>query len=228
MLNTIAEHSQGDIYHDDDSSGVSSENYSDGGSLSLESADLPPPPPGMSIMPPGMPASPPRYDRFVNGEEEKREITADDFDGEESSNRLAAGAAAAGAGAGIIGGAFGAKALLDSQDGGNQEYIDPDNHQMSSLHDSFLMENSDDPSQAEAIAAAGGKAAGGVVMSEIGKKAMKLLEKTDDDHNDIADHLRNAEKADQIVGNFSSAQQATQTAQALKAAQAAQAAKAAQ
>lgn len=151
-------------------------------------------------MPPKILASPLRYDRFVNGEEEKREITADDSDREESSNRLAAGAAAA-------------KALLDRGDGGNREYIDPHNFQQSSLHDSFLMENSDDPLQAQEIAAAGGTAAGGVAMSELGKKAMKLLEKMDDDHNDVVDHLQNAEKADQVVGNYSSAQQAVKTAQ---------------
>ena len=61
---------------------------------------------------------------------------------------------------------------------------------------------------------------------EVGKRVMKLL--NSDDNNDV-DHIRNMDKADQIAGNYSTAQQATQGTQAAtQAAEAAKAAKAAE
>jgi len=220
-LHTIAERgdSQVQFYSsdEDDDDSTSNQNYEDDDS----SLEYPRPPlEPQHIMPPPLPASPPRYDRFVNGEEEKREVSLDDFDGEESSSRLATGAAVVGAGAAVNSGFFGAKALLDSEDGGYQEYIEPNNIQ--SLQDSSTKSSSSlgyPPNQAlETAVVAGGTAASGGVLSEIGKRAKKFLEKLDDDHNDI-DHLRNADNADQIVGNYSRAQKATNHAgQAAKAA----------
>lgn len=228
-LHTIAErgNSQMNFYDSDEDSDedYGSGSYDDDSSLNFSG----PPPEPHPIMPPEIPASPPRFDRFVNGEEEKREITLDDFDGEESSNRLATGAAIVGAGAAVVGGVFGAKVLLEN-DSGNQEYIDPDNYQHSSLHESFTESSSSlnaPPNQVvDATVAAGGSAAAGGIVSEVGKRVRKLLKS--DDNNDI-DHLRSVEKADQITGNLSTAQQTTQAAsQAARAAEAAKAAKAAQ
>ena len=137
---------------------------------------------------------PPRLER--DDGEEKREITLEDFDGEESSNRLATGAAVAGAGAAVIGGAFGAKVLLDGQDDGNQEYIyNPD------FMDSSASLNAPPNEAVGTAVAAGGAAAAGAVASEVGRRVSKFLEKTKDDHNDI-DHVRHTTNSNEIVSNI--------------------------